>query len=52
MVKKRFTKLQKEFRKTLATGITAAFGIIVALTWKDVLTSYLGELSKMSLLQG
>jgi ABC-type multidrug transport system fused ATPase/permease subunit len=32
---------KREFGKTFATGIIAAFGLIVALAWRDVINEYL-----------
>jgi hypothetical protein len=32
---------KREFRRTFATGIVAAFGLIVALAWRDVINEYL-----------
>jgi len=34
-------KFRREFRKTLGTGLVAAFGLIVALAWRDVINEYL-----------
>jgi len=36
--------LKSEFRKQTSTAIMAAFGLIIALAWKDVITSLVGML--------
>ena len=45
-------KFKKEFKKAIGTGIITAFGLIIALTWKDVLTVYFNELIEISPLRG
>lgn len=46
------TKFQREFRKSLVTAITAAFGFLIALVWKDVITEYVNVVTKISPFQG
>jgi hypothetical protein len=38
-------KLGKEFKKSISTAIIAAFSLIVALAWKDVITGYVARFS-------
>jgi hypothetical protein len=47
--KKRF---RKELKKAVGTGIVTALGLIIALTWKDVLTEYFNQLIELSPLKG
>lgn len=44
-------KINIEFRKSLSTAIITAFGLITALAWKDVITTFLNKIT-LSLLQG
>jgi len=41
-------KLGKEFKKSMNTAIVAAFSLIVALVWKDVITSYVDKIKSMT----
>lgn len=41
-------KFQHEFRKSLVTAITAAFGFLIALVWRDVITEYVNIVTKIS----
>jgi hypothetical protein len=43
---------RKEFRKSLTTGIIAAFGFLIALVWKDVITEFVNNITNKSPLQG
>lgn len=45
-------KFQKEFRTSLVTAITAAFGFLIALVWRDVITEYVNLATKISPIQG
>ncbi len=45
------TKFQREFRRSLVTAITAAFGFLIALVWKDVITEYVNAITKISPVQ-
>ena len=36
--------LKSEFKKQTSTAIMAAFGLIIALSWKDVITFYVGKI--------
>ena len=37
-VKEHTENIKKEFKKQTSTAIMAAFGLIIALSWKDVIT--------------
>jgi hypothetical protein len=38
------TTLKSEFKKQTATAIMAAFGLVIALAWKDVITDAIGRI--------
>lgn len=41
-----------ELKKAINTAVMAAFGFLIALVWKDVITEYVDLISKASLVQG
>jgi len=45
-------KFNQEIKKALNTAIVAAFGFLIALVWKDVITEYVGAITKISPIQG
>ena len=45
-------KFKKELKKSILTGIVAAFGFLMALTWKEVITEYVSKISRLSPLTG
>ena len=45
-------KLKFEVKKYLSSAFIAAFGLITALAWKDVLTEYLTSIVSLSPVQG
>ena len=45
-------KLKFEVKKYLSSALIAAFGLITALAWKDVLTEYLTSIVSLSPVQG
>jgi hypothetical protein len=45
-------KLGKEFKKSINTAIVAAFSLIVALAWKDVITGYVDKIKIMTAING
>ena len=45
-------KLKSEVKKYLSSAFIAAFGLITALAWKDVLTEYLNGIVSLSPIQG
>jgi hypothetical protein len=51
-MKKQKSKFRKEIKKTATAGIVTAFGLIIALTWKDVLSEYFEQLVEISPLKG
>ena len=44
-------KFHKEFRSSLVTAITAAFGFLIALVWRDVITEYVSLVTAISPVQ-
>ena len=40
--------LGQEFKKQTATAIMAAFGLIIALSWKDVITDFISKINFFS----
>lgn len=45
-------KFNNELKKALSTAFMAAFGFLIALTWRDVITKYVNSISQKSPLQG
>ena len=45
-------KFNLEIKKAVNTAIVAAFGFLIALTWRDVITEYLNELTALNPVQG
>jgi hypothetical protein len=43
---------RKEFKKEMNTAIMAAFGFLIALVWKDVITEFVNNISEKSPIQG
>ncbi len=43
---------QREFRKSTATAIIAAFGFIIALAWQDVVKELAGKITALTPIQG
>jgi hypothetical protein len=41
-------RFRKEFNKTMNTAIVAAFSLIVALAWKDVITGYVDKIKSLT----
>ncbi len=46
------TKFHREFRKHAVTAMIAAFGFLIALSWRDVITGYVGKIENISPLNG
>jgi hypothetical protein len=44
--KKHAGEFKKEFKKEMNTAILAAFGFLIALVWKDVITSVVDNITK------
>ena len=51
-VKMKFFKLKSEVKKHLGSALIAAFGLIAALAWKDVLAEYVDGVISLSPVQG
>ena len=45
-------KFKREFKKSTTTAMVAAFGFLIALTWRDVISEWVAKISKVSPLQG
>ena len=45
-------RLGKEFKKSISTAIIAAFSLIVALAWKDVITGYIDKIKSITAING
>ena len=45
-------KFKNEFNKSLNTAIVAAFGFLIALAWRDVITEYVNSLTSVSPIHG
>jgi hypothetical protein len=45
-------KLGKEFKKSVSTAIVAAFSLLVALSWKDVITGYVQKIQSVTPVKG
>jgi len=41
-------KFKDEFKKSVVTAIIAAFGFLIALVWKDVITEWVTKISEAS----
>ena len=52
MVKKKNHRLREEARKIISTSLITAFGLLMALTWKEVIAQYANELTTLSPIQG
>jgi len=45
-------EFRREFKKEMNTAIMAAFGFLIALVWKDVVTEFVDNISQRSPFQG
>ena len=45
-------KFKKELKKSILIAITAAFGFLIALSWKELITELVQSISKTNPLQG
>ena len=45
-------KFNEELKKTISTAVIAAFGFIIALSWKEVITEYVKIVSQISPFKG
>jgi len=43
-IKSHASTLRQEFKKQTSTAIMAAFGLIIALSWKDVITDFVDKI--------
>ncbi len=49
--KKSAIRFKQQFKKSLTTAIIAAFGLILALTWNDVIIKFVEKISEASSIQ-
>ena len=45
-------RFKKDINKALLTALVAAFGFLIALSWKEVITEYVTQLTRFSPIQG
>ncbi|MFA5020424.1 MAG: DUF5654 family protein [Candidatus Pacearchaeota archaeon] len=45
-------KFKREFKISLKSAIVAAFGFLIALVWKDLITEYVNKISESAPVQG
>ena len=45
-------KFNDKLKESLNTAIVAAFGFLIALTWRDLIVEYISQIEKYSPLQG
>lgn len=48
----RARRFRNELKKALSTAILAAFGFLMALVWRDVITEWVDKISEVSPIQG
>ena len=49
---RRIRKVTKKFSETSRTAIIAAFGFLIALAWRDVISGYVEKITVLSPVQG
>jgi len=49
---KNYKELKNEFKQAISTAIIAAFGIVMALAWKDVIEGFVQKITSVSPIQG
>ncbi|MFW5847234.1 MAG: DUF5654 family protein [Nanoarchaeota archaeon] len=47
-----YEKFSKDFKNTLGTALAAAFGFLMAFTWRDVIAIYIDKIALKSPLKG
>ena len=52
VIKESVKKFKMEFRKSIGIAIIAAFGLLTALSWKDVITGCLEKIISLGPIQG
>jgi len=45
-------ELKLELKKSISTAIAAAFGFLIALSWKEVITGYVSKIETISPIKG
>jgi len=52
IAKEKIIQFKIELKKSLKTAFIAAFGFLIALVWRDLITEYLGVIDTISPIQG
>jgi len=51
-IKESTKKFNRELKKAISTAIVAAFGFLIALSWKEFITAYVSKIAEVSPVQG
>lgn len=51
-VKSSAIKFRVELKKSILTGVVAAFGFLIAFVWRDVVVEYANNITRISPVQG
>ncbi len=51
-LKKSLILFRRELKKSITTAVVAAFSFIIALSWRDVISSWITKISKTTPLKG
>ncbi len=52
IAKEKLKSFRREMKKALSTAIVAAFGFLMALVWRDVITEWVNKVAEQSPIQG
>jgi len=52
LLKQKTTEVKRELKKSILSAIVAAFGFLIALSWRDVIIEYVDKISSLSPVQG
>ncbi len=52
IAREKIKRFNSELKKALSTAVIAAFGFLMALVWRDVITEWVNEISSKSPVQG
>jgi len=52
LLKQKTTEVKRELKKSILSAVVAAFGFLIALSWRDVITEYVDKISSLSPVQG
>jgi len=51
-LKQKTTEFKNELKKSILSAVVAAFGFLIALSWRDVIIEYVDKISSLSPVQG